>query len=154
MKTIIIFSASYLYLISILCYLLFLWKSNKKTRLDIIILSILSFPLSFLIAKIAGYFIQDPRPFVTEHIKPLINHVADNGFPSDHVLLTTMIASVIFAYNKKLGVVLCLVSLVIGTARVLASIHHAIDIIGAIIIAVGVTSMVYLLRNAILNKHE
>ena len=99
-------------------------------------LSLISFPLTYILAKIAGYIIYDPRPFVVEHIKPLIAHAADNGFPSDHTLLTSVIASVIFAYNKKLGMVLFAISIAIGSARVLAGIHHPLDIVGAMVISI------------------
>ena len=99
-------------------------------------LSLISFPLTYILAKIAGYIIHDSRPFVVEHIKPLIAHAADNGFPSDHTLLTSVIASVIFAYNKKLGMVLFAISIAIGSARVLAGIHHPLDIVGAMVISI------------------
>jgi undecaprenyl-diphosphatase len=139
MNTIIIFCASYLYLVSIALYALVLLQSPKKKRLSIIWLSALSFPLTFIIGKLSGYLISSPRPFVTEHIKPLIAHVADNGFPSDHTLLTMTIATVIFIYHKKVGIVLFILALLVGTARVVGQIHHPLDIIGASAIAIATT---------------
>lgn len=139
MNLIIIFFATSVFLISIAIFVLYvgyLWWKNRTKCLPLMGLSLISFPLTYLFAKIAGYIIHDPRPFVVEHIKPLIAHATDNGFPSDHTLLTSVIAAVIFAYNKKLGMVLFAISIAIGSARVLAGIHHPLDIVGAMVISI------------------
>lgn len=139
MNLIIIFFATNVFPISIAIFVLYvgyLWRKNKEKCLSLARLSLISFPLTYLLAKIAGYIIHDPRPFVVEHIKPLIAHAADNGFPSDHTLLTSVIASVIYVYNKKLGMVLFVISIAIGSARVLAGIHHPLDIVGAMVISI------------------
>ena len=140
----IILLAKYLFLISILIGVVYFFTVNKAIKKQLLYLSLISFPLSFIFAKVSGMFIKDPRPFVVEHIKPLIVHAADNGFPSDHTLLTMAIASVVFAYNKKLGSVLFIIALLVGTARILALLHHPIDIIGSTIIAISTTTIVYL----------
>src|SRR5579862_7570003 len=91
MNFVIILSAKYLFLVSLVIfvlYLSYLWRKHKAKCFAVIKLAVVSFPLTLLAAKISGYFIYDPRPFVVEHVKPLIAHAADNGFPSDHMLLT------------------------------------------------------------------
>ncbi len=107
----------------------------------------MTFPLILLVSRIAGYYIYDPRPFVVKHIHPLIAHVADNGFPSDHALLTMAIASIIFTFNKKLGIVLFSIASIVGIARVLANIHHPIDIVGSATIAIVVTVIVLFFKS-------
>lgn len=146
MNLIIIFTAQYVFLINIfifLSYVAYLWLRQRKSFHSFLLLSVVSFPLSLAIAKILARFIYEPRPFVVDHTKPLIAHVADNGFPSDHVLLTTTIAAVIFAFNKKLGTVLFVVTLLIGAARVVAGVHHPLDIFGSMVIAIAVTAVTY-----------
>lgn len=145
MNMLIILSAKYLYLVSILIAVAYFLKANKDIKKKIFLLALVSFPLSLILSKISSFFIKDPRPFVVEHIKPLIAHAADNGFPSDHTLLTMAIASVVFAYNKKLGAVLFVITFLVGAARVLAYVHHPLDIIGSIVIAGGVTIIVFFL---------
>lgn len=140
---IIIYSAKYLFLVSIVIFLIYLWKTSKKNRIAIIQLTIISFPITWLTAKILSFLIFDPRPFVVDHVTPLIPHVADNGFPSDHTLITMAIASVVFAYNRKIGSVLIILALIVGTARVLARVHHPLDIIGSTVIATCITFLVY-----------
>lgn len=97
----IIFGAKYLYIVIAIIALGTVIYDKAISKRSIITLSAIAFPLSFIIARIASYFILIPRPFVIENIQPLIAHVADNGFPSDHTLLSMTIASVIFVYNKK-----------------------------------------------------
>ena len=146
MDTAIIFIAKYLFITSIVAYLIFsffLWRTNIKKFKYFFILSLSSFSLIYVVGKILSVAISDPRPFVVENIPPLIEHAANNGFPSTYTLITITIASVIFAYNKKLGIILFVIALSIGTARVLASIVHPVDIIGAILIGVSVTTFVF-----------
>lgn len=147
MNTLIVFTAQYVFLVSIAVFLLYVAYQRlyqRKKFPPFLILSLISFPLSFIVAKILAHFIYNPRPFVVNHIKPLFHHAADNGFPSDHMLLTMTIASIIFVYNKKLGILLTVVAIGIGTARVLANIHHVEDIVGSAIIAIVTTFIVTL----------
>jgi undecaprenyl-diphosphatase len=136
---IIIFCAKYLYLVSIILGVLYLVMTKRTTQRRLVLLSIISFPISLITARILGIFIKDPRPFVVNHVTPLISHAADNGFPSDHTLLTMAIAFVIFTYNKTLGFILFFIALIVGVSRILAQIHHPIDILGSTIIALIVT---------------
>lgn len=143
----IIFSAKYLFWLSIAIAIFYFFATQKSTKKKLLVLTLVSFPLAYLLAKISSRFINDPRPFVTAHLKPLIPHIADNGFPSDHMLLTMTIASVLFVFNRKLGILATIIAICIGTARVLAQIHHSADIIGSSIIAIGATYISMLLIN-------
>ncbi len=135
----IIITSKYFFLISVLTLVVFLVKAGGQTRKRLMVLTLVAFILSFLLAKIAAILVYNPRPFVTEHIQPLFAHAADNGFPSDHTLLTATIASVIFVFNRRWGVLLFILSLLIGLARVLAYVHQPLDIVGSVLIAVSMT---------------
>jgi undecaprenyl-diphosphatase len=152
MDALIIFCAKYLYLFCIILFFFVLWRLEAKKRLSFVLLSLFSFPIALVVGKILNHFIQDPRPFVVEHVKPLIEHAPDNGFPSDHTLLTMTIAAVVFAYNKKLGVVLFVLALFVGGSRVLAKIHHPLDIAGSTLIAIVATWVIYLLLRLVQTK--
>ena len=152
MNLIIILSAKYLFLVSVLIFVIYWLKVNRQIKKDLFIFSIFALPLSLIVAKISAIFIKDPRPFVVEHVKPLIPHIADNGFPSDHTLLTMALASVIFYYNKKLGIVLFIIAILTGTARVLAKVHHPLDIIGSTVIAIAVTYLVSIGKKIYLSR--
>lgn len=136
MNFLIVFAAQYLFFVSIIIVGWFFVTLKNNLKKKFITLSLVSSVFTFAVAKLLGVIFNDPRPFVTDHIRPLISHAADNGFPSDHTLLTMVIASVVFVYNRKLGILLAVISFIVGFSRVLAGIHHPIDILGAMIIAI------------------
>ncbi len=142
MNTIIIFTAQYLYLLILLAAALFVFTRPKAIRKSIAICGIIVAPLAYVVSRIASYLYYDPRPFVIDHFTPLIAHVADNGFPSDHVLLTGAIAMIVWFYNRKFSAVLWVLALLIGWARVSAGIHHWTDIGGSIVIVIA-SGLVY-----------
>lgn len=153
MNLIIIIIAQYFIVVPALIALWYIWKIDKKRKIQLAKLSILSLPFSYITAKILQRFINDPRPFVVNHtIKPLFHHAIDNGFPSDHTLLTMTIAAIIFAYNKKLGILLAIFSLAIGFARVAAGVHHPLDIIGAAVIAIVTTAISYIILRKLIKQ--
>ncbi len=142
LNLLIIVSAKYLYLAVVVIYAIYFLLLPKNKKKDLVILTIIALPCIYLASKIASLAYFDPRPFVVDHFIPLIPHAADNGFPSDHTLLTSAIASVVWFYNKKVSAVLWLLALVIGASRVLAGIHHPIDIAGAIVISIVTTAVI------------
>ena len=148
MNIVIVLAAQYLFLASIVLFGWFFLTLTSTVKKKFLTLTLVSFPFALGIAKLSGAVFNDPRPFVSDNIKPLISHVADNGFPSDHALLTMAIASVVFVYNRKFGLLLATISFIVGFSRVLAGIHHPIDILGAMIIAIvavgGITKLIRL----------
>lgn len=152
MNFLIIFaSRDLIFLIALIAIIIFVIAKyeDKKTLLKI---GVIAAPLAYLLAKITGHFYSNPRPFVSEAVKPLIEHVNDNGFPSEHTLLAVAIAAVIFTYNKRWGLVLGVLALVVGFARVAAGVHHSIDILGATIFSIVATYIAFWLAKKFLNK--
>ena len=147
MTPLIIFSAQYMYLVVIVIGISAVISSTKLIQRNYIKLIFGSFPLAYIMSKILSVIIIDPRPYLVEHIQPLIHASTDNGFPSDHTLLTMAIASVIFIYHKKMGIFLGALSVCIGMARVLSYVHHPLDIIGSIVISITSTFIIWYFLN-------
>ncbi len=137
MNTLIIFSAKYLYLFVVAIAAVLFWRL-KEYRREMLIFAAISFPLMYLVRLLAGYLYFNPRPFVVEHFIPLISHSADNGFPSDHTLLVSAIAMLFFYYRRRISAVVWALAFVVGAARVMAGVHHSIDIAGSMLIAICV----------------
>lgn len=155
MNTLIIFCAKYLVYVAIAIAIFFLLKQSRQKQKEILIFAVILLPLSYAIAKIAGYFYFNPRPFVVGNFTPLFPHAPDNGFPSDHTLLAAVIALTTFHFSRKTGLLLFVLSLIIGFARVLAGVHHVFDIVGSIAIASAVYLVVhYFLFSRILKYNE
>ncbi|MCX6762335.1 MAG: phosphatase PAP2 family protein [Candidatus Moranbacteria bacterium] len=150
MSTLIIFIAKYLFFVSAAIAIIFFLKQLRQKQKEMLIFAVILLPLSYVIAKIVSRFYFDPRPFVQGNFAPLIGHAADNGFPSDHTLLAAAIAFAIFHFNKKLGLFLFFLAVLVGVARVLAGVHHAADIAGSLIIV----GLVYLLTDYFTRKKE
>lgn len=139
MTFLVIFAAQYLYLLVIVIGILFVLFAKSSVRKSLLLLSAVSLPISFVIGKLLEHVITSPRPFMVEHVQPLILHAAGNSFPSSHTLLAMAVASIVFVYNKKLGVFSAVLALLVGVSRVIAKLHYPQDILGSIAIAVGVT---------------
>jgi undecaprenyl-diphosphatase len=101
--------------------------------------------IAVILAKIAGSLYFHPRPFVTEHIKPLVSHGADNGFPSEHTIAAMTLATVIYFYRKKFAAIAFLLAIFVGLGRVLAHVHSPIDIAGGLIIGLVAGYLGYLI---------
>lgn len=138
MNTLIIFTAKYLVFVSAAIAVFYFLKQPRQKQKEVLIFAVVLLPLSYIIAKIISHFYFDPRPFVVGHFTPLIPHAPDNGFPSDHTLLASAIAAVIFRFDKKTGLLLFFLALVIGLARILAGVHHFTDIMGSILVVLVV----------------
>ncbi len=144
MDTLIVLIASYLYLVVLLVAAAYFFSRRKRTMKAMAVCGIIVAPLAYLISRISSLFYYDPRPFVVGHFTPLIAHAADNGFPSDHMLLTGAVATIVWFFNKKLGAFLWVLALLIGWARVAAGVHHWTDIVGSIVIVLVSGAVYYL----------
>ena len=152
MNIVIILIAKYLYVVELLVFLISATIWRKEEKLKVIKLMLLAAPLAGVLVLLGSHFIYDPRPFVVENIKPLISHNPDNGFPSDHTLLAMFTAFAAMVYNKKIGIILLILALLVGASRVMAKVHHPIDIIGSIFIAfVSITISYLILKKLKLN---
>lgn len=119
-------------------------QKNKKK--EIISFTVFSLILAVLVTKaIAQQFYFHLQPYVVKHFVPLIEHRADNSFPSDHTVIALTVAASIFLYNKKLGTALGILGLLIGVSRVLAGLHWPVDILASFVIAIFCALVVYLL---------
>lgn len=100
--------------------------------------------LAVIASRIAGKLFYDPRPFVRNpNLKPLIPHGPDNGFPSDHALLTMTLTAALYFYSRRWAAAAFIVTAIVGAARILAHIHSPVDIIGAWVIGIAAAAAAY-----------
>lgn len=144
MNILFIFGAKYLFLASIIIGGIFFLKQSKIVQKQVFIFGVASLAVSFIIARLSSLVYNNPRPFVVDHFVPLISHGVDNGFPSDHTLLCAAIASVLYPFSKKISLFAWVISFAVGISRVYVGVHHPIDILGSILIAIFSALIVYL----------
>ncbi|MBI1952186.1 phosphatase PAP2 family protein [Candidatus Saccharibacteria bacterium] len=136
MDNLIIFSAKYLIFIIILVVFVAWALASVKSKKQLIIMLISAGVAALLLDKLAGALYFHHRPFVTDNISPLIPHGDDNGFPSEHALLASTLATVFYFYRRRLGIALFLLAILIGTGRVFAHVHWPIDIISGLVLGI------------------
>ena len=94
--------------------------------------------------KIAGALFHEARPFIVEHVPPLIPHPADNGFPSDHMAACGLAVAYLWTRQRALALVSLAVAAALAVARVIAKLHWPIDVaagfaLGALAVVVATT---------------
>ena len=139
------FVGDYFFLLSLAIVAVFWFLAKKDEKLAIVWQLLFGGAVALLLSTVASSLYYDTRPFVTEHIVPIIAHSADNGFPSDHTLLTALLGFTIYLHSRVVGGILLLIALLVGVARVAAHIHHPIDIAGSFVIAALSVAFVQLL---------
>lgn len=130
-----IFAAQYLIFIIIILGIAYFLHRPIHEKKEIVIFSLITLPIIFIISRICAAMYFNPRPFVENQFLALIPHKANNGFPSDHTLLSSAVAMVVWHFNKKIGWFLLVLALIVGLARVYVGVHHYIDIFASIIIS-------------------
>lgn len=152
MHEIITLIAKYFIVLSCLGALVVWLRLTTADKKRFIILAIAGAILTLILAKLGSKVFYNPRPFVVGHFTPYFSHGNDNGFPSDHTLFASFLAFLSWHYSKKLGISLFVVALLIGLSRVIAGVHHLIDIIGSIVFAFIGSWVVWYLLQRITNK--
>ncbi len=154
MDSFFIFGAKYLFILSLILPLFQFYQSEKVERKRLIIYGILSALLAFILSLIAREIYFNPRPFVVGNFTPLVPHEPDNGFPSDHTLLVAAIASIMTPVHRRLALYLWLLAIVVALSRIYVGVHHPLDVIGSIIIAILSSLAAYAIIHNIWNKNK
>ncbi len=135
MNTLFIFGAKYLFILSPLLALMWWHKLPVFKKKTAVKFALFSLPLTLIIGKILNLLVVSPRPFVVDNFTPLIQHAADNGFPSDHTLLVASIAAVVTFIDIKKSPWFWLIAIGVAVSRVAVGVHHPIDVTGSAAIA-------------------
>jgi len=152
MDSIFIFGAKYLFLLVFLIAGLYFLRQPRAVQKKMVIFSLVSLPLIYLLATLAGSLYYNPRPFVAGGFIPLIPHIPDNGFPSDHVLMVSAVAAIICFFSRKAGLALLFISILVGISRVYVGVHHPIDVIASMIISFAGASVGHKLLASMLRR--
>jgi undecaprenyl-diphosphatase len=89
-----------------------------------------------------------PRPETVSAIRPLIDHLPDNSFPSGHGIFAGASTIAAFFYTRRwLAWILLITGIIMILSRVLAGIHYPGDIIVGYILGIIGSSVIYRLKD-------
>ncbi|MDD2892037.1 MAG: phosphatase PAP2 family protein [Candidatus Gracilibacteria bacterium] len=124
------------------------YKKNNQFKIDALMM-LYSIGLAFLIYIILNLGLPlRPRPETVSSIRPLVDHLPDNSFPSGHGIFAGASIFAAFLYTRRcIAGILLISGIFMLLSRILAGIHYPGDIfIGSIIGAIG-AYIIYILRN-------
>jgi undecaprenyl-diphosphatase len=134
-----IFFARYFEYVLIIVLLLFLVKEFKKYWPMVVQAFSAAILSRFVITNIIRWLLPRPRPFVALHLNSLFyQNPAEPSFPSGHAAFYFAIATVVYLYNKRVGISFLIAAFLISIARVFSGIHWPSDILAGA--AIGIFS--------------
>jgi len=101
--------------------------------------------LAYAASKILTGVVSDPRPYLVEHVRPLIPVAHDNGFPSDHTLLAAFLTATLWWLDRRALAAFAVGTLLVMAGRLGVGAHHTIDVLGAVGIVVAAALVVAVL---------
>ena len=125
-----------------------LYKNNNQYKVDALMI-FYSIGFAFLVYIVLNLGLPfRPRPETVSTIRPLVDHLPDNSFPSGHAIFAGASVLAAFLYSRRTIAWILLVSgIFMVLSRVLAGIHYPGDILVGYIIGLLGAYVVYTLRN-------
>lgn len=118
--------AAFVFIFIVLLYLLKEFKKNKWLIFKILAAGIFA---RFVVKEIIQLFYLRPRPFAELAVNQILPHEASGSFPSGHAVFFFAISTILFLWNKKMGLISFVITFLMGIARVFGGIHWLSDII-------------------------
>lgn len=143
----------FLFIPVIMYYWFFKKEDTSKIRLLLVGYSVLlALSINFLIT----IFYFHPRPFMLHMGKLLIVHGPETSFPSDHATFMFSIAFMFIAFNefRKTGIILTILALIGGMARVFTGVHFLFDVAGSMGVSLVSTIVIFALKDIFLPMNK
>ncbi len=132
-----VFAAEKMDYLLILFVLIIFWKKDHFKRAILVSLGS-AFVAKYAFVTVFRYLIYSPRPFlVLERVNILMNHAFESSFPSGHTTFYFALATGVYFYNKKAGIILLVLAGLMGLARIFVSVHWPLDIVAGAILGVA-----------------
>ncbi len=124
------FAESLDYILIIIGLLLLFW--NFKA---IILAGFSGLFARFFLVNLIRFFVEKPRPFLFfENVLAQVKET--NAFPSGHAAFYFAFSTIIYFYNKKLGLGFFVLSILMSFSRIMVGYHWFYDIMGGVLVGV------------------
>ncbi len=122
-------------LVAVLLYILiFRWSVRNSLMFWSAIVSAIIARLG--ITSLIRFFYHHPRPFDVMQVHQLIGE-SGYSFPSGHASFFFALSAAVYIFNKKLGIIFFISSIIMGLTRIYAGVHWPADILGGAIVGVA-----------------
>lgn len=78
--------------------------------------------------------------------------LTDYGFPSSHAAFYSALATSMLFVNRRAGIYLWIIALIVGAARVFAGVHTPLDIFGGYLLGIAVSAIIGFISERIGSK--
>ena len=137
------------YILAVVLFLFLVINFKKYWRMILEAIIVATFT-RFVLVEIIRWLWFRPRPSITNNVNLLVNYnVKEASFPSGHASFYFALSTIIYFYNKKIGIIFYITSLCIVLVRVFVGIHWPSDILAGAIIGI----LVGLVLNKIFKKY-
>lgn len=110
-------------------------------EIGVIVITVLSALIAALVLKA---IVHEARPFIANPaIKPLFTYGGHDSFPSGHAALLYAFAMAVALYHERTGWIFFLFALLVSWCRVIAGIHYPADIMGGVVLGLGIAYCVH-----------
>ena len=119
----------------IIALIIFSLKDYKKYSKIVIEALVAAFFARFALVSFIRWVLPRARPFVNNNVNLLFEHQG-SSFPSGHAAFFFALSTIIYFYNKKIGALFFLTSILIVLARIFSGIHWPSDILAGAIVGI------------------
>ncbi len=140
-STIILFFARWLawiVLIGAVVFLIIEQKKHPKKAVREILTTAVTLGVAWGVSAIIKMITHMPRPFIVTGASQNFFVDGHASFPSGHATVFFALATVIYLYDKTMGMCFYVLALVIAISRVLVGAHYPIDVIVGSVIGIVV----------------
>lgn len=142
---VMIYVAQYLIFLAFAVLAVLLVSQVRRGRWTAMVLpTVVTLIVGYLLGLLAAALHPEQRPFTTHpNVHLLVSHPAGASFPSDHATAAFTVALAVGIFRSvRWGVLLGLVALLIGYARVFDGLHYPGDIAGGLLVGVVAVAVV------------
>ncbi len=98
---------------------------------------------ALVLAPVVGLLHYQALPFVLGLGSPLIQHAANNGFPSDHASVSFGVAVSLLLSGSRLGPYAITLAVLVGFARIFVGVHFPSDVLAGACLGTVVALLIH-----------
>lgn len=125
-----------------------------RRRYQLALLMIIAIAINFLVVSVLKDLIGRERPYQVLDVRQLVGEEDNRSFPSNHVQLSVLLSTVVLFFDRRFGVVLFILSLVIAFGRIYLGVHYPSDVLGGAIIGFILAKLILIAKDKFINQER